>query len=838
MSSRQQRIQTLYEISLAIKPRETLEKTADDALAAYLQKLNCSVGAVFQCIDAAEDETLSLTASIPANPDRNELFRKGRARLETLFTTSETEPPSSEEDVHSQQRRAQQHSVRDTLDDRLPLAEQVDGVGEYHLMALPGFGVILLGKHGGTIDVKTLSSLTPLNENLAQVCQSNQIERQLREQRNRFGAVFAAIPEPVVNVVVEDGTERIVRANEAFEETFVEEGVSVQGRDLNKLILPDGKSANTEALIEAVDQGRPLTSELERTTATGTREFLFSGVPVRASEQTEYFGVYIDISEQKQRQQTLEELYNAAQGLLTENSRPAVCTHAVETIESVLEYSAVGVHLYRRESEALEPVAVSDQIREKLEHGPTGYTDRESVVWQAYENSEPVRIDDTRQFDGTLPDENTPTRSAVILPIGVHGVVITSAFEPGAFENRDVYFLRLLGQLVEIALDQTANEAGLTAVQRAIRDALQADTHEEMAERVLEEIPDVLDLPVAAIWKYQPTSQQLQPVHQTARAADLFDDPPAFSNGDSIAWETFTEGTTSVISDVSKLDDAHNSETPIKGEVTVPIGNFGILTAGSTYKDSFTELDAEVLEVLATNLEVIAEVIDNRRDIDLLDQVIARILRHNVRNKLTPIRGYADTIRNDADEPISAYAAEIVESCTELEQTTEHAREMRKVVQNRDQTTTVSLGTVARTAAASVDEEFPDCELVTQIYGTADVTAHPELGTAIRHLIRNGFEHNDSDTPRVEVVVEERSDGHTVEIDDNGAGINQYELDILSAHGESALEHGSGVGLWIVDRIIEYSEARLVFEATDTGTTATITFPRGSNTTTESDRPE
>ena len=46
MPDRQQQIQILYEISLAIEPRETLIETATTALSAYLQKLNCSVGCV------------------------------------------------------------------------------------------------------------------------------------------------------------------------------------------------------------------------------------------------------------------------------------------------------------------------------------------------------------------------------------------------------------------------------------------------------------------------------------------------------------------------------------------------------------------------------------------------------------------------------------------------------------------------------------------------------------------------------------------------------------------------------------------------------------------------
>jgi signal transduction histidine kinase len=110
---------------------------------------------------------------------------------------------------------------------------------------------------------------------------------------------------------------------------------------------------------------------------------------------------------------------------------------------------------------------------------------------------------------------------------------------------------------------------------------------------------------------------------------------------------------------------------------------------------------------------------------------------------------------------------------------------------------------------------------------TAEVTAHPELGAAVRHLVRNGFEHNTSERPRVEVTVTDTDDGPTVEVADNGPGIAPSEVEILEEHRESALEHGSGAGLWIVDRVIEYSDALLEFERTD-GTRATITVSAGA----------
>jgi PAS domain S-box-containing protein len=559
-------------------------------------------------------------------------------------------------------------------------------------------------------------------------------------------------------------------------------------------------------------------------TDDGERWIAIRAQPVQRNGASQLIGVSIDITDRKERERTFEKLYRGSRQILNENSTQGVCDQTIAVVQSVLNLSSVGVHLYDRETEALEPVAVSEEVRAALEDDPPRYTDRDTVIWEAYETNTTVRIDDTQTFEGTLPDRDTATRSAVVLSIGTHGVLITSAVEPDAFEDEEIEFLQLLSQLVEITLDRTVNEQGLTAIQQTVRDTLAAETHEEMASIVLEEIPDALDLPIAGIWKYQAAQQQLEPLGVTERATTLIDEVPTYSEGESIAWQTFESGSTTVVSDVSNHSEAYNSDTEIEGEITVPIGEFGVLTAGSKYKESFTELDAEILEILAANLEIVSQIIEQRQDIGLLDQVIARILRHNVRNKLTPIMGYANQIIEESDQA-TPYANEILENSQELEKISEHAREMRRIVQSRTQMREISLEEHILSIVDEVERNFPDGGLVVTIEDSPKVTAHPELATAFRHLIRNGFEHNTSDTPRVEVTVEDTSDGPRIEIADNGPGLDRNELAILEEHRESALEHGSGAGLWIVDRVLEYSEAMVEFE-TKNGTTVTITFPQ------------
>jgi signal transduction histidine kinase len=64
----------------------------------------------------------------------------------------------------------------------------------------------------------------------------------------------------------------------------------------------------------------------------------------------------------------------------------------------------------------------------------------------------------------------------------------------------------------------------------------------------------------------------------------------------------------------------------------------------------------------------------------------------------------------------------------------------------------------------------------------------------------------------------------TVTVEDDGPGIPAEEVEVLDREVETALQHGSGLGLWIVKWVIERSDASIAFDATD-GTRVDITIP-------------
>ena len=266
MPERQQRVQALYEIALTIGGKETLTETADAALAGYLRKLNCSVGGIFR----ATENGYTPTTTIPADPAGNALLSAGIERLAELSSDgfpNHTEPTAGD---------------------------------HCYLFSLPDFGALVIGKQGGEIDTATRSALTPLNEKLAEACRNKLVERQLREQRNRFEAVFDAIPEPVADTVVEDGTEEIIASNAEFKRTFGDTD-ETPGTAMVPEITDTGESTQHSRPIDTDDGDHRITAETSCETVDGTEEFLFHGVPVAGDQADEYIHLYVDITDQKHR---------------------------------------------------------------------------------------------------------------------------------------------------------------------------------------------------------------------------------------------------------------------------------------------------------------------------------------------------------------------------------------------------------------------------------------------------------------------------------------------------------------------------------------------------------
>lgn len=227
-------------------------------------------------------------------------------------------------------------------------------------------------------------------------------------------------------------------------------------------------------------------------------------------------------------------------------------------------------------------------------------------------------------------------------------------------------------------------------------------------------------------------------------------------------------------------------------------------------------------------LAVITDVTERRRneaELDLLKQVFARVLRHNIRNDLNVISGNArlveDRLPADETEPL-----ETIQAYTDkLLQMSEKARDLETVIESPRSRTCLDLSQAVDYAVADVLEDYPDAHVESRIHRPCWVSVHKDVETAIRNVLENACEYDDSPHPHVEITTDVAGDSVELSVADDGPGISEHELAVLESETETTLHHGSGLGLWIVNWIVDRSNGDISIDAGPEGTTVTLSLP-------------
>lgn len=218
---------------------------------------------------------------------------------------------------------------------------------------------------------------------------------------------------------------------------------------------------------------------------------------------------------------------------------------------------------------------------------------------------------------------------------------------------------------------------------------------------------------------------------------------------------------------------------------------------------------------------VLADITDQKLREQRLS-VLNRVVRHNLRNELSVVRGFAQEIGNDGVSDDLA-ADRIVEASDNLITLGERAREAARLLDHDPETREVDLGAFVSEIAADLHEETADLTVETEVPPDARIETDPELlYRSLEHLAQNAVVHNDTDAPRVVVsVVTDRQGAYPVEVTvrDNGPGIPAHEWTAIEEGQETPLEHGSGLGLWAVRWAVTRLGGELRYEPNE---------PRGS----------
>jgi signal transduction histidine kinase len=211
--------------------------------------------------------------------------------------------------------------------------------------------------------------------------------------------------------------------------------------------------------------------------------------------------------------------------------------------------------------------------------------------------------------------------------------------------------------------------------------------------------------------------------------------------------------------------------------------------------------------------------------------VLNRVLRHNLRNDLTVVNGRADLLVEGLTPPQSEHARRIRETALDLVDLSEKARAVDRATQGDPDPVEADLAGIVAAVVADLRESHPGVRIETDLPDRLPVTCrYPRLArVAARNLVENAAEHNDADDPwvRVSLTTADGGEARTADLTvaDNGPLIPPQEYETLAAGDETALEHGSGIGLWVVNWCAHRLGGGVDFDAGEAGNRVRLHVP-------------
>lgn len=243
---------------------------------------------------------------------------------------------------------------------------------------------------------------------------------------------------------------------------------------------------------------------------------------------------------------------------------------------------------------------------------------------------------------------------------------------------------------------------------------------------------------------------------------------------------------------------------------------------------------------------VLSEVTERERRRQRLE-VLTRVLRHNLRNDAGVLTGYGELLADRLDDPELVRMADAIERRADaLAGLGEKASTVDSVLATGD-SVTVDVREEAGAVVTAAREREPNAsiECVVDDSTTTTIRARRDaIRAMLENAVENAIEHHDGEGTerddgeawaRVTLRTTATDGGDNVDgdgtgleivVEDDGPGIPDHEVAAIESGRETALEHGSGLGLWVIEWSASALGATVTYaDRTPRGTRVTIRLP-------------
>lgn len=424
-----------------------------------------------------------------------------------------------------------------------------------------------------------------------------------------------------------------------------------------------------------------------------------------------------------------------------------------------------------------------------------------------------------RILDGESEAERVELDVDVRASVEVIEMNLTPLRENGAKANRPTADGRIeaadersVTGVVAISTDVTRRrqyQKRLESLHEASRELTRATTYEAVATIVSDAATDILNYPLNGVFFRE--DDALVPYATTGDAQETFDGEPIIPYGEGIAWRVLETGNGEVFEDVAEHPDRFNPDTPIRSEIILPIGEEGVLMAGSTEPGVFDDSRTSLAHILVSNARAALERVDReqllrRRERELERQNeqlerVANVVSHDLRNPLNVAHGQVELLERAYERGEESDVYRRIEQLR-----TAHDR-MRRIVDDMlnlarhgrpvEEMSRFPLRSIVASAWRTTEYDRGKL-IVTEDLGS--VQAHDgRLKQLFENLFRNAMEHNEGTETKVTVGLLDDANGFYVA--DDGTGIPPENRDSVFEPGMSTHESGTGLGLGIVETI-------------------------------------
>jgi two-component sensor histidine kinase/PAS domain-containing protein len=246
---------------------------------------------------------------------------------------------------------------------------------------------------------------------------------------------------------------------------------------------------------------------------------------------------------------------------------------------------------------------------------------------------------------------------------------------------------------------------------------------------------------------------------------------------------------------------------------------------GGVYSVSYTPL-ADSRDDGVGGIVVLYDITEERQREQRLT-VLNRVLRHNLRNELTVVTGHAKSIGSRTDDDrIERQAATVADAGRQLLSVAETARDFERVQDGGVQRTEVTPAELLARVRDAVHAEHPGAAVEADVSAPDTIDTDPDvLALALSNLVENAIVHA-ADDAAVSVRVSATDDGATVfEVRDRNDPIPAVETASLREGDETQLQHGQGMGLWVVKWCVTVLGGGVSFDHDGDGNVVAVTLP-------------